>query len=406
MNQVLGTSEDLRLELVQEPGRLAAIGDEWNALWLSADGSVFQSHAWISAWSKSFAPSEDARLHIALAWRGERLAGVLPFAVRRRKGVRTLEWAAQSLSDYCDILCAPGSGGAAAAAALWARAYRAGGFDLVHLRQLRPDARFRRVLDLPGRNAGRLQARERRDVSLQLMNRWPNGQAYFRSLNKKARNNHTRGKRIISEQGPFASRKIDSDEQRASLVEWIFAQKIRWLRESKLDSPLLVVGPKALHNMIDALAKTGRLAIFVLECGDRPVAASVNIVEHGRMLAFLTTYDAAFDRASPGTILMVDYAMWAFDNGIIEIDYLRGDEPFKLRFANASTELIALVGGRTLLGYTVLAIYRGRTALLNATTELVARMRMLRGTQPVARSCDDGGDSLAATRIQTAHDVP
>ena len=54
--------------------------------------------------------------------------------------------------------------------------------------------------------------------------------------------------------------------------------------------------------------------------------------------------------APPVPILIVDYTKWAFDQGLGYVDLLRGDEPFKYRFANAETRLNDYSGAQTLYG--------------------------------------------------------
>ena len=75
------------------------------------------------------------------------------------------------------------------------------------------------------------------------------------------------------------------------------------------------------------------------DCGGTIAAASFNFVYEKRLQAYLTAYDPRYERASPGTILMVHYIKWAFDSGLHYVDFLRGDEPFKYRFANTVTPL-------------------------------------------------------------------
>ena len=80
------------------------------------------------------------------------------------------------------------------------------------------------------------------------------------------------------------------------------------------------------------------------------VAITVNFMQHGTMMAYVTTYDAAFERASPGYILLFDYIRWSIDHGATTIDFLCGDEDYKFRFANQHVTLLSFAGGRTLLG--------------------------------------------------------
>src|SRR5690349_2805493 len=124
----------------------------------------------------------------------------MPCAVHRRKGLRILHFAAQLFSDYCDCLIDPAHDPAVLMPLLWDGLKQSGGFDLVNLQQIRTDARCRPLFaTLAGDGASwRIEPQER---CMRIDNHWPNGAAFFRSLNKKARNNHTRGKRILTELG-------------------------------------------------------------------------------------------------------------------------------------------------------------------------------------------------------------
>ncbi|TIM17624.1 MAG: GNAT family N-acetyltransferase, partial [Mesorhizobium sp.] len=78
--------------------------------------------------------------------------------------------------------------------------------------------------------------------------------------------------------------------------------------------------------------------------------------------AFFTTYDPAFERASPGMVLMMDYIQWSFDRGLTTIDFLCGGEDFKRRFATHSVILSSVVGGRNLRGRLAALADRARHA--------------------------------------------
>jgi CelD/BcsL family acetyltransferase involved in cellulose biosynthesis len=113
--------------------------------------------------------------------------------------------------------------------------------------------------------------------------------------------------------------------------------------------------------MLRAATRSGLMKLFLLTCGDRIAAASVNFVRGDRMQAYMTSYDPAFDRASPGAILIVRYTRWAFDNGLKQVDFLRGDEAFKSRLANAEINLASYVGVRTAIGKTALVAHHLRS---------------------------------------------
>jgi CelD/BcsL family acetyltransferase involved in cellulose biosynthesis len=352
---------DLRIELITRLEQFGEIRPQWNALWQRCEARVFQTHDWIATWLQ--ASGGRPTLRIAVAWRHDEIVAAVPLVIGRRFGLRTLEWAAQALSDYCDALATPET--ASLLPLLWQAVYEAGGFAVVNLAQVRPDAVIRPLLDRD--RAGRMRIEGRPDAQrcLGIDRVWPDSEAWFRSLGKKGRNNFWRGERILVELGgEVAFRCLDPAERAIdSELRHAMALKREWLRAKNPGSPLLGRDGEVLEAMLGAAAGTGQLRLFVLSCGGRIVAASVNFVGADRMDAYLTCYDSAFSRASPGTSLMVHYTRWAFDNGLQKVDFMRGDEPFKSHFANCEVHLTTYKGARTVLGRTLLAAHRWRARL-------------------------------------------
>jgi CelD/BcsL family acetyltransferase involved in cellulose biosynthesis len=361
-------------EIVTAPSRLSNLRQPWQLLWERGGIEVFQRHEWIAGWTRGLAGRTDMRPLIGLAWQGDRLVAVLPCAVRRRDGLRTLEWAAQEFSDYCDALIDPDVDGPATLEQVWDAMQTNGGFDLVHLKQVRPDAQARHLLDGITQQTGTLRIQQSGERCLRIDSAWSDGEAWFRSLNKKARNNHTRGKRILAELGgDVVFRMHDTEAPVRPLLENIMELKRAWLRMNHPGSPLLGADASLPLAVLEAAWATGRMAIFLLECGGRLAAASVNFIHDTRMQAYLTAYDPVFERASPGTILIVDYTRWAFDGGLQVVDFLRGEEAFKFRLANAETQLNGYLGGRTLLGHGAIAVRDLRNRLRTRPEPLAAQ---------------------------------
>jgi len=349
----------LTTELVTDPARFTTIQQAWRQLWERSNGYIFQSHDWIAGWLTGVQDRREIKLQIAIVWDGDRLCGAMPCAVHRRSALRVLSWAAQLFSDYCDCLLDPSYNSARMLALLWDVLHRSAGFDLINLQQIRPDAQCLEFLDQLTRDGTRLQHGDREERCMRIENQWKNGEAFFRSLNKKGRNNHTRGKRILSELGGEVTfRVVESGEDASALIDEIMRLKQAWLRANDPTSSLLGADQIVLRAIVDNAWQSGLVKIFLLECGGKVAAASINFVYAGRMEAYFTAYDATFDRASPGTILIVDYARWSFDLGLTHVDFLRGEEAFKFRMANAETELGSFTGARTLMGQVVVSGHR------------------------------------------------
>jgi CelD/BcsL family acetyltransferase involved in cellulose biosynthesis len=54
----------------------------------------------------------------------------------------------------------------------------------------------------------------------------------------------------------------------------------------------------------------------------------------------------------------VQYAQWSFDRQLKLVDFLRGEEAFKFRLANAETLLNTVKGARTFVGHIALSGHR------------------------------------------------
>jgi CelD/BcsL family acetyltransferase involved in cellulose biosynthesis len=338
-----------------------AIGPAWTALWQSLDGLIFQNHAWVSAWWQTLPKGDRTALRIGLAWKDEQLIAVAPLCIRRRKGLRFLEWAASPYTDYPDFLVAPDCP-PEAVERLWRQISVDGGFDLAFLMRLSPDSTAQKLL-LKRSQGVRLRANHRREVSYRVAGSWASGDEWFGAQSKKTRKNYRHSINMIDKIGAERFRLLPADEPVEPVLERLWALKRKWLEERDRASELFDKDNAALLALVNVMAKAGVLRIFVLECEGSMIAISVNFVQRGAMMAYLTTYDPEFGRASPGMLLMMDYIRWSFDNGLQVVDFLCGAEPFKQRFATQSVNLDTVMGIRTPTGAFATLVDRGRRGI-------------------------------------------
>ncbi|TPJ66502.1 GNAT family N-acetyltransferase [Mesorhizobium sp. B2-7-1] len=344
---VLAVPRTRTFEVVTSAVRLAEIAPAWSALWQRAGGLVFQHPDWIAAWWRTTPQQERRALRIGLAWNGDRLEGVIALATFRRSGIRILEWAAKDHSDYGDALVAPDSD-PRAISRLWQYVFDQGGFDLIYLNRLLPDAGVHALLEPAHGKA--LRPNHRTEISYRVAGSWQRGAEWFETLSKKGRQNYRRGRKLMEESGALRFRLLDAEEPREPVLERVATLKRLWLARHGRASDLFDKGSPVLAALISVLADLGLLRIFVLELDDTIVAVSINFEQQGTMMAFVTTYDPEYERASPGMVLMMDYIQWSFDRGLATIDFLCGGEDFKRRFATQSVTLSSMMGARGLRG--------------------------------------------------------
>lgn len=390
-----------RLEVVRDDKRLHEVGPAWTALWTRTGGFVFQSHAWVLAWFTTLPARERQELRIVLAWQGDQLAAVLPLAIRRKRGLRVLQWAAKDVCDYCDALIIPGSF-PGLLQKMWALISAEGGYDIVYLGQLLPDAAARTLIHGDADNSVRLSPSHRSESCLSVLRSWPDGQSWLASLPKKVRQNYRRGQKYIGERGTLKFSLVETPEKRARAIELLAAQKRHRLTAEGANHALFSEGAPMLPALVDVLDKAGLLRLFVLECDEKIIAITINFVQGNRMMAFLTSYDPGFERGSPGMMLIVDYVQWSLDHGIGVIDFMRGAESFKFRFANEQTMLGSCLGSRTLAGAAAVALDRSIHALRRRWNDAAKRYN----SKPVAPETDDANPHDLAGKAKSVSSVP
>jgi len=344
-------------EIVASSDRLRQLESDWHRLWEAGERNIFQSYHWVEAWWST--RTTASHLFIALAWDEQKLVAILPFAIRRWSGTRILEWAAQSVSDYCDAIAEHPE----IVRLLWREVRRAGGFDIIRLKNVHPDSLISRAL------ADVMECRQEiGEVCLNLTSDWTDGDHWFRNLNKKKRNNWSRGKRMLSQDARLDFRQSTQTPE-PQLLEQLVAMKRASMAANGIKSSSDVA---TLTELTRALEKIQALRVFLVTRDESVVAASINAVQGKALLAYFAVYDAAFARASPGILLMTEYTRWAFDSGLTKVDYLRGEEGFKFEFANGAVQLNSYIEAETYWGHAALTLHQ----LWQSLYRLVASRRM------------------------------
>ena len=112
----------------------------------------------------------------------------------------------------------------------------------------------------------------------------------------------------------------------------------------------------SVHLTSVTLVSDGSLYLAWLTCGEAIVACHMGFVRDGVLHLYHTTYDAEYGAFSPGNIMMIETIKWAIDQKLRELDFMRGDESYKQRFASGTRALSGFVVGRTRLGKLAVAV--------------------------------------------------
>ncbi|MBV8036901.1 GNAT family N-acetyltransferase [Roseateles sp.] len=102
--------------------------------------------------------------------------------------------------------------------------------------------------------------------------------------------------------------------------------------------------PDFVPGLIRLCARRGWLRLGLAWLGDKPVAAQIWIVAHGRADIYKLAYDEAHKALAPGTLLTALLMEQAIDvDRVHEIDYMIGDDAYKATWMSQRRERFGLV---------------------------------------------------------------
>lgn len=186
---------------------------------------------------------------------------------------------------------------------------------LEHILRLRNDWHLIRIdekpLDDPEVTLLRKFARERgllyRDVFshvcpyLDLRQPWPR---YLQSRSKKLRKNLRVAHRRLERMGRVWVRSFESPADIDEAYEIVLRLHRRsWKRHTRIEHGHSRSYQQFFRAWLTGMVQRARTRILVLFCADRPVAATVAIMDRGTYYSAQIVHDRAFSHCSPGTLL-------------------------------------------------------------------------------------------------------
>lgn len=146
--------------------------------------------------------------------------------------------------------------------------------------------------------------------------------SYFSARSSQLKNSVKRKSRDFQQAGGVLE--IISDQSRVEFG--ISAYESVYAASWKVPEPY----PEFVPSLIRMLVAKSCLRLGVATLGGRPIAAQIWIVAHGRASIFKLAYHEEFKRYSAGTLLTAALMAQVIDtDGVKEIDYLIGDDPYK-----------------------------------------------------------------------------
>jgi CelD/BcsL family acetyltransferase involved in cellulose biosynthesis len=321
----------LPLEVALHPGDPAELSDLWMAL---ADpqhpGAAFRSAAWLAPWWKSHSQGRSA--HVLIARRGGRPMALLPLY---RSG-RLFRLMGDGIvgSDYLGVIARRED--AAEAGRLFAFHLASLDADEVALDGLDESDPF--IADLAAAFGPRVRVESRYLCPFVRLDSSFSG--YLGALPDGIGDQWQRRRKWLEKRPGYRLDVLRSPAEVAAGIEALLSlHRQRWAIEGGSDG--ITPAVEDFHReAARRLAALGWAVVFLLHAEGAPRAALYGF-RHGDRFAFYQSgHEPAWRPRSVGTVLLGQVIRWAMEQGATEFDFLRGDEPYKLKWATDSRRTV------------------------------------------------------------------
>lgn len=246
----------------------------------------------------------------AVAWENQKLRAVLPMVVRRRRLWTIATTCGPQSAEGCDILIERAGGSDAVAISLFRTFLKAARPDLVefgfvnsgcHLDIAIENVADARIVDTQDERIPYADCRGDAD--------W---QSYKRSLDKSYQSKIDREARRLNREGVVAVNVVQGREAWPA-IDWLFQRKREWAGRTKKRGPW-VFSPRYQQFVEQMLVDDPRFLVFVMNCGDTPVATKFLVINSSSAAGIIAAYNENFKRFSPGTLLDEFILKYLFDH--------------------------------------------------------------------------------------------
>lgn len=306
---------------------LRGLAGEWRALWdRCPEATPFQRPEWLLPFCAHLGP---ARLTTLALRQGPRLVGLAPLFTWDDGPARVLSLLGAGVSDYLDALFDPAHLEACAIAlASHLGALRLGRaeerWDRCDLEPLPASSPLLRMPTPPG-----CRAEQRTEAVCPTLALPDAVEDLARVVPRETLRNARRARARAEASGRLALVTADAASRVAILEALIALHGQRWSGQGE---PGMLVSEevRALHREASAaFLAAGALRLHAVTLDGRIIAALYGLAGHGVARFYLQGFDPAFERCSPGALVVAHALEEAVRDGYREADFLRGRERYK-----------------------------------------------------------------------------
>lgn len=327
--------------------KLSLLGDlssvsaaEWRALQVGCAGAtVFQSWEWLDAWWTVFGAPGAAQIHAAHD--EGRLVGVMPL-FRCGRGDGAVRWIGEGHADYNLALVADGH---PQVARLLLDKVLHGLDDSadVHFDEIPAMSTLAGLLGDMACISGTSVLQTGLTPCPRLAVRG-NEAGVVRLLKKQSLRRH---RRRLEHQGRVSLRHTSDPEEICRWLPNFFDQHVRRWQATRFPSLFLDGANRSFYERLAIGLGGGGGLLFSMVCVDEvPVAYHYGLRSGEDLIWYKPAFDVRLADCAPGETLLASLVTYCAEQGLAALDFSRGDEAFKQRFATEASQNVSFLATR------------------------------------------------------------
>jgi len=337
--------------VVDDTRDFASLEGEWEDLYHNSPlATPFQSWAWLYSWWEFYGEHYGLRLVTARDEEGL-LVGIIPLMLERRRGLRKLLFIGTGPTDYLDVLARKGWEAEVAEAGVRALGQQVGPWQVADLHQLRPESAAWGIFERWGGPKARLWQDNCPTIDVKP---WDE---LLMSFKRKMRYDVRRAVRRAEADGLRCEPVGPEDAQQAAR-RLVNLNREQW-KERGLDSEAFTRRFQS-HLEVAVRRMTERELGRISEFWRDGEAIASHFLVFGRDFVGEHLFGAtqqALERYQISSLYIQDGINAALQKGSARLDLLRGEEPYKLRWASGVVANHRVVLGRSRMPWAPYAAY-------------------------------------------------
>lgn len=348
--------ENIQWRVITDRAELGELVGQWSQLAEASSASLFVTPEWIQAWLATIGQDVQPRVVTACASMG-RLIALWPMGLRcTGRGMtarRVLEPMGEALASGDRLNPLMAVTGLEQALNDQVRCVAQTDADLIHWGELSTGCRLTEMLT--NEAAGNMSRTIHTRV-LPWMDLPASYDEFTARLGKKLRGHIRRQEQIALQQHSLTWRLNDEGTSLASAVQaFVDLHQQCWQHRGKNGNLAESRFRAFVEEFAASAEQRGWLRLHRLCDGQQTVAALLAFHYGGRACYYQSGWNPAIAELSPGSLCVARAVRAAIEEGLTVFDFLRGDEPYKRRWADRQDETITQAEAITLKGRAILA---------------------------------------------------